>query len=339
MSYNKYSEELPHRSKKSVLVKTLKNTKANLISARVTAIISKSIYVKTDDNQEYEAILRGVINSTNRESSLIAVGDYVKVIQSENHQKQSHLPLCTIEQIEERTTSLSRKSSGYEPFEQIIASNITDVMILVATANPDYNLKLIDRIVISAELNNLNPIICVNKIDLIDYDEIYEDFRIYQEQGIEVYFVSIRNKINLQALLEALKGKEVALIGQSGVGKSTLVNLLFASELQKTNEISTFNFKGKHTTSFVKMFDYNFDNKIKFKIVDSPGIKEFGIWGLEKSDLPFYFKEFGEYATTCKYQPCTHTHEPGCAVIQAVEDGKILPVRYQSYLNILDSLE
>ncbi len=339
MSYNKYSEELPNRSKKRVLVKTPKNTKANLISARVTAIISKSIYVKTDDNQEYEAILRGVINSTNRESSLIAVGDYVKIIPSDNHQKQSNLPLCTIEQIEKRTTSLSRKSSGYEPFEQIIASNITDVMILVATVNPDYNLKLIDRIVISAELNNLNPIICVNKIDLIDLEEIREDFRIYQDHGIDVHFISVYNKINLQALLDALNGKEVALIGQSGVGKSTLVNWLFASELQKTNEISSFNFKGKHTTSFVKMFDYNFDNKIEFKIVDSPGIKEFGIWGLEKSDLPFYFKEFEDYSISCKFQPCTHTHEPGCAVIQAVEDEKIRPIRYQSYLNILDSLE
>jgi ribosome biogenesis GTPase len=212
-------------------------------------------------------------------------------------------------------------------------------MILVATVNPDYNLKLIDRIVISAELNNLNPIICVNKIDLIDLEEIREDFRIYQDHGIDVHFISVYNKINLQALLDALNGKEVALIGQSGVGKSTLVNWLFASELQKTNEISSFNFKGKHTTSFVKMFDYNFDNKIEFKIVDSPGIKEFGIWGLEKSDLPFYFKEFEDYSISCKFQPCTHTHEPGCAVIQAVEDEKIRPIRYQSYLNILDSLE
>lgn len=326
----------PRKTKKRVLVKTKPlELGFNILDGRVVSIISKTIFVESTQGKLYEAILKGVVVSSNESSSLIAVGDYVKFEEKEGHQGNTGLPLCTIVEILERKNILSRRASGYEPFEQIIASNISDVLILVAAANPEYNLKLIDRIIISAELNGLIPSICINKIDLVDKSVISPDFEIYRKLGIKILYISVEKRIGIDELINYLQNKEVALIGQSGVGKSSLINLLFGKELQKTREISKYSTKGRHTTSYVKMFDYN----NQFKIVDSPGVREYGIWGLQKQDLTFYFKDFEPYAKECKYTHCSHIHEPGCRVIQAVQEGEILPIRYESYCNIYESLD
>ena len=327
---------IPQKTKKRVLVKSNPTTNdANTLDGRVVAIVSKTILVESISGSLFEAILKGVVVSSNQSSSLIAVGDYVKFEEKQGMKGNTGLPLCIIVQILERKTLLSRKSSGYEPFEQIIASNITDVLILVAATNPMYNLKLIDRIIISAELNGLVPSICINKIDLVNKKDISPDFDLYQKFGIHILYISVEKRIGIDELISFLQNKEVALIGQSGVGKSSLINLLFGKELQKTREISHYSTKGRHTTSYVKMFDYH----NQFKIVDSPGIREYGIWGLAKQDLTFYFKDFYPYANECRYKQCSHIHEPDCRVIQAVQEGLILPIRYESYCNIYESLD
>jgi ribosome biogenesis GTPase len=188
---------------------------------------------------------------------------------------------------------------------------------------------------VAAELNNISPMICINKIDLVKKSEIKSDFKFYEDLKIPVYYVSFMKNRGIKELISFLEGKKTVIIGQSGVGKSTFINSLFGEEIQKTNEISDWSSKGKHTTSFIQLFDYN----NKFEIIDTPGIKEFGIWGLQKEDLTHYFPEFSEFNDECKFKPCSHIHEPGCKVIEALENDEILPERYQSYLNIYESLD
>lgn len=320
---------------KRVLIKQKNIDLAGTISGRVFLIISNTIIVRTKDGKEFEAKVSGVLYSENDSSSLIAVGDNVLFKINQNQTGESGLPLASIVKIEKRKKIFARKASGYEPFEQVIASNISHVMILSATIEPEYNLRLIDRMLVAAQLNDISPIICINKIDLVKKKDIISDFKFYQDLNIPIFYVSFLKNKGMNELTQFLEGKKTVLIGPSGVGKSTFINSLFGEEIQRTNDISDWSNKGKHTTSFIQLFDY----KNKFEIIDTPGIKEFGIWGLEKADLTFYYPEFERFNEICKFNPCSHTHEPGCKVIEAVENEEILSERYQSYLNIYDSLD
>ncbi len=333
----------PKKSGKRILIKETKLNEKQVVSslhARVTMIISKSIFVETEDGQIYNVTISGVLVSEHSHSSIVAVGDFVLIKPNSGSFTEEGVPIATIIKIEPRTKVFSRKANGYLPYEQILASNISDVLILSSVLSPVFNTRLIDRILIVSELNNLKPAICINKYDLIEKDKqaisiLNESFEIYRAYGIPLFTISVAKNYNIAQLIAYLKGKETVLIGQSGVGKSSLINLLSGKELQKVNQISSQTQKGKHTTSFISLFSYNDE----FKLIDTPGIREFGIWGLDKQDLPFYFPEFSSFSNQCRYQPCSHIHEPDCKVIEAIENGKISGERYQSYLNIYDSLD
>lgn len=284
--------------------------------------------------QLYDCVVSRSIVTDNPASTLVAVGDRV-LCRTEPVSGEIDLLPGVIVKVEERRTKLARESAGNDGIEQVIVSNIDQVVILMAAADPFYNRRLIDRYLIAAELGNVEPIICINKMDLMDEAFVRGDLAMYEEMlGVKTLFVSAEKKRGLETVQPVLQGKTTVFSGPSGVGKSTLVNMLIGEEAQITTEVSAKTQKGLHTTTFSKIFPLPEGGYI----LDTPGIREFGIWDLSKEDLAYFFHDFDEFRLECRFTPCTHTHEPGCAVKGALEQGWIDPERYESYLNILETL-
>lgn len=222
-----------------------------------------------------------------------------------------------------------------ERLEQIFAANIDNVVIVASANNPVFNNRLIDRITVAAESSHVDVIIVINKCDIGTAEEIEDWKEIYTACGYDVFVTSVKENIGLYQLSEALKNSTNLFCGMSGVGKSSLLNSLFPQLEFKVGEISELLHKGKHTTVSAVLQKVD-ENTI---IIDSPGIREFAPYGITNEDLSHYFIEFKPYMNNCKFNTCTHQHEPGCAVIEAVDNELISVERYYSYLNILENIE
>lgn len=279
---------------------------------------------------EIVCLAGGTVQSLHEDASLIAVGDEVGFIRDEKHPRKG-----MIVSVGKRHTKLSRRSVGKNASEQVLVSNAEQLLIVMAAAEPFYNRRLIDRYIIAAEKGNLTPIICINKIELMPEKMLREDMAIYKTLGIKTIFVSAETGKGIPTLERALRGKITVFSGPSGVGKSTIANLLLGEEMQETGEVSQRTWKGRHITTSAIMYPLT---KGGF-IADTPGLREFGLWDVNKDEAQFFFHEFDPYFPLCKYKWCSHTHEPGCAVIEALNKGEINPERYQSYVNILESKE
>lgn len=216
----------------------------------------------------------------------------------------------------------------------MIASNINNLVIVSSSSSPKFNNKLIDRLIVTGESTHVDVTIIINKIDLEDKD-YFTFVQIYKKIGYNVFETSVKKEIGINELKNHLSGKVNLFWGHSGVGKSSLLNLLYPNLNLKVNDVSSYSSKGKHTTVTVYLIKVEQDTII----IDTPGIREMDPYGIKKQDLGHYFKEFLEYINECKFSTCTHYHEPGCAVIKAVEDGLISQERYDSYLNILNTIE
>lgn len=338
-----YNQELSKREKfqvKKTPKKTLLKKKGKLpkdaIEGRVVATIGKFYLIDIEEQNYLLCIVGGVLITPYHKSTLVAIGDNVSVIKEDNFDKETGLRTGQIMEVRKRKTKLSRTNPTNKNMESIISTNIDQVMIINSVFDPDYNRRLIDRYLIAAEIGDVLPIICINKMDLIEDKElIYEDFEIYKEFGAEVIFVSAEKDDNLESLKEILKDKITVFSGPSGVGKSSIVNKLLNKDLQEVQKISLKTNKGKHTTSSSKMFDLP-EGGI---LIDTPGIREFALWEIEKERLSIYYHDFDEYYEECKYQPCSHTHEPNCRVREAYEEGEIDPQRYESYVNLYTTIE
>jgi len=266
---------------------------------------------------------------------IAAVGDYVDYDLNDDG-------TGSIYNIEKRDNYISRKApkikgSSYrgERLEQIVASNIDNFFIITSIFAPEFNNKVIDRFLVIGESAKLNCFIVINKEDLDQENLLSEWEEIYSIIGYRVIRTSAKANIGVDKLKELFKGKKNILWGQSGVGKSSILNKIYPGLNLKTKLISTFNEKGTHSTVTSTMFKVDMNTFV----IDTPGIREIEPYGIRKEDLGHYFREFLPYIKNCKFNTCTHFHEPECAVIRAVEEEEIFPERYDSYLKLLYTIE
>ncbi len=286
-------------------------------------------HIRTENGTHYQARIRGKFRIANiKHTNPIAVGDEVDFdVDSDN--------LAMITHIHERRNYIIRKSVNLSKKTHIIASNI-DVAFLVATmTNPKTSFGFIDRFLITAEAYQIPVVILFNKMDSYGQDEL-DDLalykHIYNSIGYESLDISAASGLNLDLVREMMKDRVSLVSGHSGVGKSTLINSLNPELNLKTLEISDFNSKGQHTTTFAQMYEWPFGGFI----IDTPGIKEFGLVELEKHELQGYFPDILAFKDGCKFDNCIHVNEPKCAVLDALEKGQIAPSRYENYLTFLD---
>jgi len=272
----------------------------------------------------------------NENSTMVVIGDVVRVQRLEDGRG-------LISHIEKRVTKLGRQANKDKGSEQVIAANIASLVCVVAADRPDFRRNIIDRFIIASHLGGLEPIIVINKSDTMSQELrnlIQEEMQIYESLGYKMIFTSVPQNEGISQLRGFLENKTSSFLGQSGVGKSSLANLLTKSELQKTGEVRQSDARGRHTTIGSRLLQIcDMNGKCVGKIADTPGLREFGIWDLLPEELDGYFIEFATYLQDCKYKPCTHTHEPACAVISAVHRGDIDQGRYSSYLSIFQSLK
>ncbi|MFO7719744.1 MAG: ribosome small subunit-dependent GTPase A [Gillisia sp.] len=286
--------------------------------------------VKAEDGKVYDCRIKGKfrlkgIKSTNP----VAVGDRVKFDLEEGLEDVKGV----IKEIEDRDNYIIRKSVNLSKQTHIIASNIDQAFLLVTLNNPPTFTTFIDRFLVTAEAYHIKTVLLFNKIDVYNEDELAEIkylAALYREIGYECLGISALTGKNIDKVKEMMTGKTSMISGHSGTGKSTLINALEPTLDLKTSKISTQSKQGQHTTTFAEMYDLSFDARI----IDTPGIKGFGVVEMEKEELANYFPEFFALKDQCKYYNCLHLEEPKCAVKDALEDGKIAWSRYKSYLQI-----
>lgn len=288
--------------------------------------------VKTDDGALVECKIKGNFRLKGiRSTNPIAVGDRVCIVPNAEG-------TAFITEIEDRKNYIIRRASNLSKQSHIIAANVDACMLVVTVNYPETSTTFIDRFLASAEAYRVPVNLVFNKVDLYSEDELrYLDglVNLYTHIGYPCYRISAANGEGVDALKEDLQGKITLFSGHSGVGKSTLINYLLPYQQLKTGEISSVHNKGMHTTTFSEMYPLGENGYI----IDTPGIKGFGTFDMKDEEVGHYFKEIFEFSARCKYGNCTHRHEPGCAVREAVENHYISQSRYNSYLNILEDKE
>ena len=285
--------------------------------------------VRTDDGQLIESKIKGNFRLKGiRSTNPVAVGDRVELVVNQEG-------TAFITAIDDRRNYIIRKSQNLSKQSHIIAANVDQAFLIVTINYPQTSTTFIDRFLASAEAYRVPVILVFNKTDLLDEDERrYQQMMmaLYENIGYQCVAISAEKGTGVEVLESLLQGKTTVLSGNSGVGKSTLINRLVPGASLRTAEISDAHNTGQHTTTFSEMIELSCGGYL----IDTPGIKGFGTFDMEPEELTSYFKEIFRFSKDCRFSNCTHTHEPGCAVLQALENHYIAQSRYQSYLSMME---
>ncbi|MBR4367858.1 MAG: ribosome small subunit-dependent GTPase A [Prevotella sp.] len=326
--------------------------------------------VKTDDGQVVDCKVKGNFRLKGiRSTNPVAVGDRVTVAneikrrdsEGAKERGNDNSSGLWITEIEDRKNYIIRKSSNLSKQSHILAANVDQAFLFVTINYPETSLTFIDRFLASAEAYRVPVVLIFNKTDLLNEDELrYQRMvmNLYENIGYQCFAISLNNRLSsllspLSSVKSLLQGKITLLSGNSGVGKSTFINTLVPGLNLRTNEISDAHNTGMHTTTFSEMIPLPIDTEFheaskaspmgggleEAYLIDTPGIKGFGTFDMEKEELTSYFREIFHFSKECRFNNCTHTHEPGCAVLKALEDHYIAQSRYNSYLSMLEDKE
>jgi ribosome biogenesis GTPase len=266
--------------------------------------------------------IRGRHRQHRLESDLVALGDWVTIKVLEDG-------TGVIEEIKERERTLSRRAPGRE-HEQVLVANPDQAVFVFSCAEPDPNFRMLDRLLVSAEEQEIPAVICANKIDLVVLRDARREFGEYIKLGYPVFYTSAKTRRGVSKLKKALRDRLSVFAGPSGAGKSSLLNAIQPGLGLQIGEVSEATGKGTHTTVFPELLKLEMGGYV----ADTPGLKAFALWDIEPEELDGYFPEFRPLVSECAFSDCTHIHEPGCAIKDAVENGIISPERYDSYLRI-----
>lgn len=295
--------------------------------------------IKADEGYLIECRIKGNLRiKGNRSTNPIAVGDKVEFTEAKEENTEESKIIGLIHKIETRKNYIIRKSPNLSKESHIIAANIDQAFLVVTIEFPITTTTFIDRFLVSAEAYQIPCHIIFNKTDLYNQElnqKLEELYDLYSEIGYKCLRLSAKNNEGFEDLKAVMKEKSSVFSGHSGVGKSTIINKIQPQISLKTGEISEAHFSGKHTTTYSEMYELDFGGYI----IDTPGIKGFGVLEMKKEEISHYFPEMFDLLNECQYYNCTHTHEPNCAVKKSLESGQIAVSRYNSYLGLLDDEE
>ena len=292
------------------------------LTGRVVSAVGLHSLVQAEDGLQYECTVRRVIRTMSREArNAVVTGDQVILRPLDER-------YGVIERVNPRRGTISRGTRGQE---HIIVANVDRVLIVVSAFEPNLKPNLIDRFLISAEKGEVSAIICINKVDLVDPAMLQPIAGLYASLGYDVVLTSAIQSTGITRLRNLLTGRETVLAGQSGVGKSSLLNAVQPRLGLKITKVSNRSHKGRHTTRRAELMKLDAGGWV----VDTPGIRQFELWDVIPEEVEGFFIEFRPFVTLCKFPDCSHTHESGCGVKQAVERDLITRPRYESYLKIL----
>ena len=280
------------------------------------------------ERSHWQCEIRGRLKAGSRKtSSPVVAGDWVDVVPTTER-------TGVIEAVHPRSSKFSRGASGARPFEQILFVNMEQLVVVVAACQPRPRRGFIDRAIVMAIKGNLQPVVCINKVDLVSEEAVDMLTAPYEALGYPIYRTSAVQGDGMGEFKKALSNRCTAVVGQSGVGKSTLLNGVEPGLGLKTKKIMKHHDRGRHTTTVVHLFRLQEGGYV----ADTPGVKELRLWGVKPAQLAAYYPELESLHGQCQFGDCSHLHEPGCAVRVAVAAGSVASVRYEGYRRIFESL-